>query len=325
MLHIDGFDQFDGESAVGPTLVRAEYVTAGGLTIVAGRGPGSKAISAQNGSLSRTQPWTGNTFAAGTAFSFTARGSLMWLKFGTEYLTLWLHPDTGLPMMNASVGGALPIKNTWYYYEIELDRGAGLATLSINNRVDSTFALTPGMLAAQDVQVGLGYRAPSTYWPGSTFQDISVKTYDDFYINGAARLGPIVITTRFPDTDVQAEWFKAGAVSTHAAAVSGKPPTPLDLYIASDTVGKRDKFKSARPLANSNPIVGTGLVVLARKSPSLSAQLGVFMGGDGTAPLRQATRAVDTNWRTQYICFDQTAGDSKANIEAAPFGVVISN
>lgn len=325
MLHIDGFDQFDGDGAVGTALQRAEYTVAGGLTVVAGRAPGSKAISATGGSVGRNHPWTANKFSTGCAFSFTSRGSLLWLKLGTEFLTLWLHPDTGLPMMNANVGGALPIKNTWYYYEIELDRAAGTATLSINNRVDSVFTLTAGMLGAVNVDVWLGYRAPPSYWPGSTYLDNSVKTYDDFYINEGDKLGPIVITTRFPDSDVTAEWFKAGASATHAGTVSARPPTPLDLYIASDTVGKRDKFKSTKALANNNPIVGTGLVVLARKSPTLSARLGVFMGGDGTAPLREATRAVDTNWRTQYICFNQTGGDSKANIEAAPFGVVISN
>lgn len=323
MIHIDGFDQFAG-APLSDAMIRAGYEYDGDLVPVAGRSAGSLAIACVNSSFSRLVTWVDDKFTLGFAATFSARGSLAWMVLGGENLVLWLNPTTGMPTLNDAIGNALPIKNTWYYYELELDRVAETASLFINAKPDAVFSLTPAMLAADEIAVNFGTLAPSEYRPGVTDPDLGVKTIDDMYLRGDVRLDPIVVTTRYPNSDELVEWFKAGPSSTHAGIVGALPPDLLDAYLASDTVGKTDKFKSSNTLPTTNPIVGTALYVIARKSPSLDAQLTVFMGGDGGAESRESTLAVDENWQAQYACFDQVGSDTKANIEDAAFGITVA-
>lgn len=325
MLHIDGFEQYANEQSVTNALKRAEYTATGTWANVSGRGRDSRAISGNKATVSRVFPWTGAKFSMGFAGYFSARGSMAWLKIGAGDLTLWLDPDTGLPRMGDTVGGALPTKNRYYYYEIEVDRDTGSMALYINGRYDSQYLGAP-LPSADSVEVFLGWRPPSEYRPGETIDDNSVKTFDDFYIRDGARIDPIMITTRFPDFDVSVQWFKASEEATHAATLSLRPPEPLDNHLVSDTIGHTDTFTSAQTLQNANPIVATALVVLARKSPTINAKLGVFMGDNSStgADLREADKTVTTDWIAQFACFERDDQDTIAGIVAAPFGITVS-
>lgn len=324
MLHIDGFEQFSGISNAAEGMTRAGYGVAGTITPVAGRTPSGRALACQNSRFSRTVPWTETgSFCTGFAFNMNDRGAVASITAGGERIILWLNPETGTPMLNDVVCGALPRKNVWYYYELTLDKITGFITLLINNKIDIEFPAPLAMFNAAEVLVELGWHDPADYNPSVT-DDGSTKTYDDFYIHDGARLKPIVITTRFPSVDSSVEWFKGSSENTHAATVSKLPPDPLDSYIASDLIGARDEFLSSKLLANGNDVVATGIVVMARKSPSLDATLGVFIGGPGGAQLRQASREVEADWRTQYVCFEQIESDTKANIESSPFGLVVT-
>lgn len=316
MIHITGFEEFIGEQSPGAALARADYNVAGEITMVAGRF--SSGIATQNGMLSRTVPWTTARFSTGFAHQFSDRGSVARITIGTTSLVLWMNPDNGMPMVNDQVGGALPTKNRWYYFEMQIER-TGQVTLFINGRQDMTFALGAA-LAEQEVTVGLGYLSPVTYRPGvdPVPVDTSTKTYDDWYMRDDTRLGPISVTTRFPTADAHVEWFNTNTNSSHAQTLSLHPPQPLDNYVASAVVGAEDRFTSIQPLVSDNDVVATGVVVLARKSPTLDANLGVFIGGD--ADDRSAVKTVGSDWKTQYACFEAVGTDTPDKITTSEFG-----
>jgi hypothetical protein len=248
---------------------------------------------------------------------------MIWLGAGGEEIVFWLDPNNGLPMVDGQPGGALPIMNVWYYYELVLDRAALKVKLYINNKFDSEFPISAAVAAASLVDVGFGYRHPNTYKPAPNPDDLSAKTVDDMYINDGPKLNPIIVTTRFPSTDQISEWFSTDL--PHASAVSRRPPEPLDHFIASDTFGDTDEFKSNTMLVTGNEIVATGVNVLARKAPSLNARLGLHLGGTPGAALRQGVVTVESEYRQQYLCFNKVVGDTKTGIESAPFGVTITN
>lgn len=324
---LDGFEQFAGSGSPAEMITRAEYVQAGTWSIVQGRASvmNSAAISGPKAKLARTFDWAGSLFSCGVAHKFAARGAVMWVSAGGSDVTLWMNETSGLPNMNAQVGGALPVKNLYYYYEFVIDRSANTISLYINNKFDSSMALPASFATATQITVNLGWRVVTEYRPGSAYKDDGVKTYDDFYARAGARIGPVIVYTRFPTTDENVEWFKANATLTHAGSLSQHPPDPLDSYVAADTIGKEDRFSSTDPIGNTNPVLATAMLVMARKAPSLNAKLGVFMGGNaGAVTGRSAVVPLTDQWVTKYIQFAEDAGDTKAKVEASQFGINVA-
>lgn len=328
MIFIDGFEGFSGAGNPAALLQRAEYVASGNLTALGGRSSfvGSTALGGSKISVSRGFPWTTPKFACGLAHQFSARGSVMWVKIGTAYITLWMNELNGLPMLNDNPGGALPTITRWYFYELLLNKDNGTCELWINNKLDQSIPLPGGAAAATTVEVGLGYRDPTLYRPAGfpVYNDQGSKYLDDFYAREGDRIGPVIVTTRFPSHDENVEWFAASPTGTHSDSLSLHPPKPLDNYVASDAIGKEDRFTSGVLLPNTNEILATGVLVMARKADTLNAKLGVFMGGNAGAAVRSSKLTVENEWRTQYASFDKTAGDTKAGIEASPFGINVA-
>jgi hypothetical protein len=330
VIFIDGFEGFSGAGNPASLLQRAEYVATGTLSSVSGRSSfdGSAALGGGKVSVTRSFPWTTDKFACGIANQFSARGSIMWLKYGTKYITLWMNEDNGLPMLNESAGGALPTITRWYYYELFMNRENNTCELWINNKLDQAIVID-GVVAdaATTIEVGLGYRDPALYRPAGfpVYADNGNRYIDDFYARDGDRLGPVIVTTRFPTTDVNVQWFQASTTGNHASNLSQHPPKPLDNYVAGDTVGKEDRFTSGVLLPNTNEILATGLLVMARKADTLNAKLGVFMGGNaGAIAARSAKLTVANEWKTQYAAFEKTGGDTKAGVEASQFGINVA-
>lgn len=322
-LHIDGFDHFQGEIDLIPALKRAGYAIVGSkLTIVGGRSNGiiSRSVSIYESSMSREHPWAGPVFTAGAVVMAPLRGSLLWLTLGSEELVLWLSPTNGHPYLNASPGQALPLASRWYYYELVLDRAALTASLLINGRAEISVPITALMAAQTSVTTHFGTHAPSTFGTSETIKDTGVKQVDDIYLHDGGPLNPIAITTRLPKQDMTDPHEWAATNGGHYGEISKLPPMPLESFIATEVIGLVDKFTSTDLLTNG-PIVATAMVVLARKSEGFDARLDLFLGGDGTAAERRATRTVESAWRTQYVVFPGNGSDTKANLEAAPFGV----
>lgn len=322
-LHLDGFDQFALDPGPALALARAGYTTAGAGPVVTPGRVGGSSLSVTNGQIRRVHPWITGSFVVGCACRYTGRGSIAWLEFpGGERLVLWVSPDDGQPRLNADMTGSLPVLNVWYYFEVVLSRG-GAASLYVNNRLDGTTTLTPAMNAANEVTVCFGTLPPADYRPGVTIGDGSAKTYDDIAIRDGARLGPIAIRTRFPNSTDSSDWTMLGGASEHAI-VSTLPPEPLDTFIAADTVDDTVQFRSNAALPNDNPIIATGIVTLVRKAPNLDARLRGYIGGEPGAAYRDAVIDVGPTWEMKYITFDTVAGDTKEGIEGAPFGLQVA-
>lgn len=324
---IDGFEEFSGSGSPGALITRAEYASVGTWTIVRGRSslPNSAALAGSHCNLGRTFDWEGSRFSCGSAHNFSARGSIMWVTAGGSSVVLWMHEESGTPMMNDNVGGALPTKNRWYYYEFDIDRGANTISLYINNKFDSQMALPASFAGAEEITVGLGWKNVTDYRPLSTYRDDGNKFIDDFYARVGPRIGPVIVSTRFPTHDENVEWFKASPTMTHADSLSQHPPDPLDSYVASDTIGKEERFTSSEQLANTNAVLATAMVVMARKAPTLSAKLGIFMGGNaGGVAERTDVLEVGSDWKTKYVLFAEVPADTKATVEASQFGINVA-
>jgi len=329
VIFIDGFEGFSGPGNPAALLQRAEYVATGTLSSVGGRSSftGSAALAGGKVSVTRTFPWVTPKFSCGLAHQFSARGSVMWVKIGTSYITLWMNEENGLPMLNENAGGALPTITRWYYYELLLNRDNDTCELWINNKLDQSIPLPAGADAATTIDVSIGYRDPALYRPAGfpVYADNGNRYMDDFYARDNDRIGPVIVTTRFPSHDENVEWFAASPTGTHSASLSLHPPKPLDNYVASDEIGKEDRFTSGVLLPNENEILATGMLVMARKADTLNAKLGVFMGGNaGAIAARSAKLTVDNNWKTQYAAFDKNGGDTKAGVEASQFGINVA-
>lgn len=322
-LHFDGFEQFDNDPALGRALNRAGYEYTGQIVMAEGRN-GSSGMGFTNGRLMRTHPWSGNLFAFGAAMRYGTRGSMLWLQAGEETVVLWIDELTGNPHINGSQGGSIPVPNRYYYYEIEIDRGAGVARSFVNGRQDAETGLPAGFLAATELIAGIGLPEISTngYPPQPTVS--GERMFDDLYINSGPRLGPIMVTTRFPNYDNETIEWATSSGAYHADLVNRRPPGMNNAYVASDVIGAKDLFHSNKLLTSDNRIISTGLVLLARRSHDFEGRLRGIVGDNVNLAERSSVIDVGEEWKTQYITFAENASDTKAGVNAAPFGVQVA-
>lgn len=330
-LFFDGFEQF--KDAANPPLLgalsRAGYTLDGGSPVqVAGRVAGSTALQMNAGVIKRTIPWTAPTFSVGLAFQMNAaaRSAALTLEVPPgNNIMFWLSDISGAPYLNEHAGGSQPYLKTWYYVEVVLDRATGLASLWLNNRLElQDVDVHASFSAATEVTVSWGSKSSGPP-PGVEEQVKSGSIYvEDIYAHDGDRLGPVIITTRFPTATVIGDWVLSPDATSHHGVAALRPPKPLDINLGADTLGQTDAFTSTALLPNGNAIIATGMCVLTRKSPTLEANLDLFIGDDISAEHRNAALVVDSEWRTLYQAFHTIAGDTTAGIEAAPFGLVIS-
>lgn len=328
-LHIDGFDHFANSSRLRDYLSGAGYKMdrLPQPSIVSGRGDPriSRALSLNSGELRRDAPWTGNKFSFGCALEMGDRGSVMGIRFGldhTDPIVLWFHPDDGQPRLNDQTGGSLPVRWRYYYYEIELNRLAATATLYINNRMELVLPLNETQTSAATLEVTFGSMAEVfQFRPGDSASERFGRIYDDTYIRDGERLGPIVVTTRFPTTEELMEWVVWGPPNaTSVDILSAVPPQELDQYISTEYGSKMCRFSSGDALKSPYDVLATGLVALARKAPDANLTLRGFIGGNGNVQYRSQDVSPVNAWRYYYMTFDRVATDTKDNIKQASFG-----
>lgn len=323
-LHVDGFDQFQGDTSLPSAMSRGGYSLSGSAVVLSVGRNGTRGIGCSLGEFSRPHPWLSNNLSIGCAAQFTgSRGSIMWVDFGNdERLVLWMDPEDGAPRLNDDKGGSLPVMDTWYYYDITINRTSRQAQLYINDVVDTVTEITPTMAEAEEVVVHFGRLASNLY--GNPDPDRGTKIYDDIYLRDGARFGPIVVTTRQPTMTEIADWTAVGGPS-NAQILASRPPNLLGRYTLSNDPGSKDEFRSMQGLLSQNDVLATGLVVLARKPESLPVRLRGHIGGtDPNAPtLRTKTVEVPPEWQLQYLIFDQVGGDTVENITPARFGVEV--
>lgn len=315
---IDGFEQF-GNNDRPETLMRlAGYTITGAVSVAAGRKGASSAIVAYRSSFKRTWSFSGNAMSIGFAVKMDTRGPVLAVKKGTTAMFVWLDPLTGLvnvgtTLANSNPGYVNPLKDRWYYFEIEMTKGDAAFKLYVNGRLDQSYPLNGNI--SGDVEVEFN---PYLLFEASDFGgDTGTRLFDDFYMTDGPRIEPIQITTRFPTADSDPlEWSFTGAPG-HWQTVSQLPPDMLDRFIYSAQDGAVEQFVSASPMPDSNPIRHLQMLALFRKATSDPMDL--IFNIDG----QKVTQAnIPKDWTFRYMPFS-ASGYTAGNIGAAKFGVTL--
>ena len=269
--------------------------------------------------FSRTFTTTSNKVVIGFAHEATARGRI----FSIAGL-LDMDWPAGIQMLGVA-GASVPIRNTWYYYEVVIDKEANKVYLYVNDTLDITADL-PG--------AGVTMTDYALTW---TAENGAVARIDDLYLLDAAitggstltsRLKPISIGLRLPTADVLADW-DASDPGPHYPLVGLLPPSSAS-YVRSATSGEQDLYSSDTPLpegagTSAAPIIAVGVVALAQKSDLDNRQLGLVVGEVGNQKEVIDTQLSITS-EYSYGIFETAPGDvpwTASDVQSLPFGIAV--
>lgn len=269
--------------------------------------------------FSRTFVTDSSKVVIGFAHRATARGRIFSVAglFNMDW-------PAGIKILDTN-GASVPIRNTWYYYELVIDKLANTLQLWVNDTLDLTVAL-PGAAAAM-----------TSYILTWTAENGAVARLDDLYLlDGTTppgttlvnRLKPISVPIRMPDQDVDVNWLGSDP-GPHWPLIGLLPPTTSS-YVRSSTSGEQDLYASSTPLpvgagGVDMPIIAVGVMALAQKSDLDARQLGLVVG-----PVANQKEVIDTTLAitTEYsfAVFESGPGDvpwTAANVVTMPFGVTV--
>lgn len=269
--------------------------------------------------VSRTFTSTMSRVVIGFAHRATARGRIFAIK---DLMNMdW---PAGIEILSER-GASVPIRNTWYYYEVVIDKANDTITLYVNDTLDLTVPLPAAGLAMTDYVLT---------WEA---ENGAVARIDDLYlldsdITGGAtltnRLKPISVPLRMPTADVNVNW-DASAPGPHWPLVGLLPPSTAS-YVRSATSGEQDLYSSDTPLPAGAgtvdmPIIAVGVVVLAQKSDLDARQLGLVVGDVGNQIEVIDTTLSTTNEYSTAI-FEKAPGGvawDAGNVVSTPFGITV--
>jgi hypothetical protein len=329
LLHMDGFDQFaniNGAAATATTLGTAGYETTmsgtDSLTVTIGRDAGSYALRLRQDST------TGNS----ASFAKSVITPEQVVTFGFAYMATERSKivqiegliDLEWPVgcrLNGVDGTAIPIRNIWYYYELQIDKTAQKIRLFINNRLDIEAPLPAeaGPMTTYKLKWGAGVTGSA-----KTTQQLDDLAFSDSAGSSFnARKGPIAITTRFPQTDYTADWI--GSVAGPLAPLVSKRPPEASSYIQSNISGREATFKSAAPLPDDSPVYAIGIIARALKTDIDKRTIGLVWGDDENR-LEKINAELTTDNKYYYALFEAPAPGqvwTKEIVESNSFGVKV--
>ena len=269
--------------------------------------------------FSRTLVSTQTRVVIGFAHRASARGRILTIK---DLLTVdW---PAGIEILGVR-GASVPIRDVWYYYEIEIDKTAGKVRLFVNDTPD---------LEADLPAAGANMTTYVLTWQA---ENGAVARLDDLYLldgdqaGGStltARLKPISIPIRMPTADVLTEW-DASTPGPHWPLVGLLPPSDTS-YLRSATSGQQDLYSSSTPLpagagTEDAPIIAVGVMALAQKSDLDNRQLGLVVGAVGNQKELIDT-TLSTTLEYSFAVFEKAPGDqawTAENVLSTPFGVAV--
>lgn len=311
----DGFEQFGNNDRPDQLLRLAGYTLNGAVTVAGGRKGGGSSLTTYRSNFQRAWTFSGNAMSIGFAVKMDARGPLIAIRKGTTAMLVWSDPETGLVNIGTSLATGIPgyvnpLKDRWYYFEIEMTKNDSAFKLYVNGRLDQTYPLNGNINGDLIIEYN-----PYTLFEGSDFgSDTGTRIFDDIYLSDSARIQPIQVTTRFPTADSEPlDWSFTGAAS-HWQAVGQLPPDMLDKFIYTAKDGATDQFTSAAALPDTNPIRYLQMMALFRKATSDPMDL-IFNIDD-----QKVTQSnIPKDWTFRYMPFN-ASGYTAGNIGAAKFG-----
>lgn len=269
--------------------------------------------------ISRTFTSTNARVVIGFAHRATARGRI--LSIANLLNVDW---PAGIEILGVR-GASVPIRNVWYYYEIEIDKTAGKINFYVNDTLDMTIDLPAGGAAL------------TTYALSWQAENGAVALFDDLYLldgdasGGStltARLKPISVPLRKPTADVDVNWT-GSAPGPHWPLVGLLPPS-LGSYVRSAESGAQDLYSSSTPLpagagSAEAPILAVGVIALAQKSDLDNRQLGLVVGAVGNQK-EVIDTTLSTSLEYSYAVFEKAPGDvawTAENVSSTPFGIAV--
>lgn len=269
--------------------------------------------------VARTFVSTSTRIVIGFAHRATARGRIFSIK---DLLALdW---PAGIEILGVR-GASVPIRNVWYYYEIEIDKVAGKVRLFVNDMADLEVDLPAA--AANMTSFVCTWEAEN----GAVARIDDVYMLDASTANGSTmvtRLKPISIPIRMPTADVLTEW-DSSTPGAHWPLVGLLPPSDTS-YIRSATSGQQDLYLSDTPLpagagSADAPILAVGVMALAQKSDLDNRQLGLVVGEVGSQK-EVIDEQLSTTLEYSFAVFEKAPGDqawTAENVLSTPFGVAV--
>lgn len=320
-LFMDGFDQYtrgDEPGTVANFMRFADYTIAGSVTVVDGRlvyDANGKAIMLNRSSVTRTYNWTQDTLTVGVAVKFSDRGGLLTVSTGGANIDIWTDRATGLVNMLGLQGYVMPVKDRWYFLELEVDRVASEARVYINGKLDITAPLGVDISGTSVATIILNpYMIPPNSGNPAT-QDAANKFYDDLYINSDVRLSPVQVTTRFPSSSIQSDWNTTSNEGEPNWSMSaGNPLAPLDRFLYVNSDGATESYFSNKQVFNT-PVVAIGTVSLVRKATPNPMTLVQFIDSQEVS-----TAAIGPLYTYRFAVMDAT-GYNAASVQASNFGI----
>lgn len=313
--YMDGFDPYQNQSSIATALSRAGYTASGATSVVVGRTNAQRCLQLGDGtaasSLSKTWSSSQNLVVIGFAYNAAERADIVTIEnVGT---LAWSDVDGTLSLAGGS-GTAAVILNTWYYFEIAVDKVNSQVRLYVNNELDLTVTLPSTATYLTSYVVTWASGAGTKYLDDLIVIDSSTGQYVD-------RVGPIQITQRLPDTDFAQAWSPSSGTN-HWDLVDNQPPLDTS-YLQSNTSGATDKFTSATAVPNAD-VVAIGLTVLNKKTDIDGRQLGMIMGDTTTVEVIDTDLSTSLKYSTAVF---ETQPDGSAWSQAAalstPFGIVV--
>lgn len=283
ILHLDGFDHYQN---VGGTLTGADFPNIGYtitatnnslVTVGTGSSNASRAIAisrSANGiaKLSKQIHSTGDKVIIGFAMHATARERIVSVTgvFDVEW------PATGYPKIGTDSGPTIPILNTWYYYELVINKTAKQVTLWLNGFEQFTSTFTADV--PDDIEVVWGW---NTMGPAAVLKidDLCVVDNADPTSVNTDRVGPLQVTTRFPSAGVQNQWTASTTQKQNWQIVSQVPANQLE-YVQSNTLDAVDVYQSTQ--AVTGDVVAVAVSVLSAKADVDDHSIRVLIRQDGT-------------------------------------------
>ncbi|QJI52250.1 hypothetical protein [Cronobacter phage JC01] len=322
LIFMDGFEQLRDTVASGSpspllTVLNASgYTASGNITVDPARVQTSRCLTlVDTATLKRTFTSTQGKVVIGFAYKGGTRTDITNI---TNVGALQWDATTGKLKMANGTGTATVLLDTWYYYEIVIDKANQLLQVFVNN--------------GKDIEVGLPASAQnlSTFeclWAGAAADN---KGVDDLYFVDSAtgryvdRMGPIAITARLPTQDVDKEWSPSSGTD-HWDLVNNMPPVD-DQYVQSNTSGATDTYLSNVGLPQGAAILAVGITALNKKSDIDARQLGLVIGRKGQTQKEKVDTQLSTSPKYSYAVFE-TAPDNTAwtdeSVTSVPFGVVV--
>ncbi|MFL9021806.1 hypothetical protein [Proteus mirabilis] len=301
MFFFEGFEQFafDGDSPA--FMRRAGYTVSGSFGFGAGRKNGASVLLGR-GRISRDFPSDTGNFTVGFAFNMTTRGNLVGISGGDSTLKVGVDQATGLLQSEGESGYVIPLRNNWYYLEVEVNKDAKTADVYINGKKDITVSIPDGVAMADTLTITL------RDFDESDFADIR---FDDLYYADTTRVGPITVTTRVPTKDVSKDWGVSGGESHHEV-VAPALPNLVDRFIYTGTNGATDSFTSETVLSEETEVKGVSVITLLRKATVDPVSVDVFTNelvkNEATLPRDWEYRYSELGVLPEHVIPDSTFG-----------------